>query len=159
MSGYKGGRKAYIRRDIENYTEAWVFDTTTDEYLGKGEFRGMTAEALAESPKSKAQVTALIKGQKQELKIMGSYIPLERPAASDILRNMALGIAASANPIDAEEAKSNIIHKTQMDEVIAIENEMKKTGTYDVSSIIPNNEGSGKKKIYLFPSDKKRDGK
>jgi hypothetical protein len=46
-----------------------------------------------------------------------------------------------------------------MDEVVAIDNEMKKTGTYDMSSIIPKNEGTGKKKIYLFPSDKKIDNK
>jgi hypothetical protein len=158
MSGVKG-KKVYLRRDIENYEEAWVFDYQSDEYLGKGEFRGMRAEALAETPMSKAQLTGLIKGQQQELKIMNSYIPNERPAASDILRNMAIGIAANSNPVDAEEYKSNIIQKTQMDEVVAIDNEMKKTGTYDMSSIIPKNEGTGKKKIYLFPSDKKIDNK
>lgn len=30
------GRKVYIRRDINAYQEAWVFDAQTDEYLGKG---------------------------------------------------------------------------------------------------------------------------
>jgi len=155
MSGMKG-RKVYLRRDINKYQEAWVFDANTDEYINKADFRAMEAEALAETPNTKAQLASLIKGQQQEKKTMTSYLPTEKPEASKIMKCMADGICATSNPIDSEEIKSNIIRMTQMDEVIAVDKEMQKTGTHDMSFLVPNKEDENPKdNIILFPTDRK----
>jgi hypothetical protein len=155
MSGMQG-RKVYLRRDINKYQEAWVFDFETDEYLGKAEFQALKVPALAKDDLSKQQVHEVIKIKQRELKIMKSYLPYKQVHPQEILENMALGIAADAKYNQAEELpQTNVILKTDMDDALTKEEQMKKEGTGNYSSVVP--ERPFKKKIFLFESDKKRD--
>ncbi len=62
------GRKVYIRRDINAYQEAWVFDAQTDEYLGKGN-ANQPASFLANTDIEKSEYQKQVAIKNKEKKI------------------------------------------------------------------------------------------
>ena len=150
------GRSVYLRRDINNYEEAWVFDAKSNEYLGKGQLNALDTAALARDPLTKKQVQDVIQVKAREKKILKGYLPLNDIQPYEIVENFAMGIAAGAKAGADVTATggTDVILKTDMDDVVSKENEFKRTGTYDISEIVP--KGSKKQNLIMFESDLKK---
>ena len=67
------GRKVFIRRDVNAYQEAWVFDATTEEYLGKANIFQETS-FLAKNNLEKAQLQKVMSAKKKEKKSIRNYV-------------------------------------------------------------------------------------
>ncbi len=142
------GRKVYIRRDINAYQEAWVFDAQTDEYLGKGN-ANQPASFLANTDIEKSEYQKQVAIKNKEKKILKSYIKTKyNPSNEDIIENLI-------NSLDKVDFKSNAtiskISNTKMDKVVKEEKNKNSILSKYVTPIQP------KKKLYLTEAEKRRD--
>lgn len=142
------GRKVYIRRDINAYQEAWVFDAQTDEYLGKGN-ANQSASFLANTDIEKSEYQKQVAIKNKEKKILKSYIKTKyNPSNEDIIENLI-------NSLDKVDFKSNAtvskISNTKMDKVVKEEKNKNSIPSKYVTPIQP------KKKLYLTEAEKRRD--
>lgn len=142
------GRKVYIRRDINAYQEAWVFDVQTDEYLGKGN-ANQPASFLANTDIEKSEYQKQVAIKNKEKKILKSYIKTKyNPSNEDIIENLI-------NSLDKVDFKSNAtiskISNTKMDKVVKEEKNKNSIPSKYVTPIQP------KKKLYLTEAEKRRD--
>lgn len=151
MAGIKG-RKVYVRRDIKNYTEAWVFDAANDEFLGKARTDGLSAPALVTNEVGKRQLEEAMSFKRREKKIVNQYLKtLIQTNPDELISNLAAGIQAlGGGDIDEAEQKLIELANTEMDKVVAKEKEMRREGTNDLP-VISRPE---KKKLIFFESDK-----
>lgn len=149
------GRKVYMRRAINKYQEAWVFDAKTHEYLGKGIFNAWDSAAIAKTDMQKEQLDLVSKAKANERKIAKMYTQIEERDPKEIIENLVAGIAVTSKNDTPEErsSKSNVVVKTYMDDVLTQDEIMEKEGTYDVDYTLPIAKKS-KRKIYLFKTDK-----
>src|SRR5574344_1572387 len=82
------GRKVFIRRDINAYQEAWVFDAKTEEYLGKGNIN-QEVSFLARTDIEKAQLKKAVEKKNKEKKLLQSYIKTQfNPTNEEIVANL-----------------------------------------------------------------------
>ena len=144
----ENGRKVYIRRDINAYQEAWVFDAQTDEYLGKGN-ANQPASFLANTDIEKSEYQKQVAIKNKEKKILKSYIKTKyNPSNEDIIENLI-------NSLDKVDFKSNAtiskISNTKMDKVVKEEKNKNSIPSKYVTPIQP------KKKLYLTEAEKRRD--
>ncbi len=142
------GRKVYIRRDINAYQEAWVFDAQTDEYLGKAN-ANQPASFLANTDIEKSEYQKQVAIKNKEKKILKSYIKTKyNPSNEDIIENLI-------NSLDKVDFKSNVtvskISNTKMDKVVKEEKNKNSIPSKYVTPIQP------KKKLYLTEAEKRRD--
>ena len=142
------GRKVYIRRDINAYQEAWVFDAQTDEYLGKAN-ANQPASFLANTDIEKSEYQKQVSIKNKEKKILKSYIKTKyNPTNEDIVENLI-------NSLDKVDFKSNVkvskISNTKMDMVVKEEKNNNSIPEKYVTPIQP------KKKLYLTEAEKRRD--
>ena len=142
------GRKVYIRRDINAYQEAWVFDAQTDEYLGKAN-ANQPASFLANTDIEKSEYQKQVAIKNKEKKILKSYIKTKyNPSNEDIIENLI-------NSLDKVDFKSNAtvskISNTKMDKVVKEEKNKNSIPSKYVTPIQP------KKKLYLTEAEKRRD--
>lgn len=142
------GRKVYIRRDINAYQEAWVFDAQTDEYLGKAN-ANQPASFLANTDIEKSEYQKQVAIKNKEKKILKSYIKTKyNPTNEDIVENLI-------NSLDKVDFKSNVkvskISNTKMDMVVKEEKNNNSIPAKYVTPIQP------KKKLYLTEAEKRRD--
>lgn len=142
------GRKVYIRRDINAYQEAWVFDAQTDEYLGKGN-ANQPVSFLANTDIEKSEYQKQVAIKNKEKKILKSYIKTKyNPSNEDIIENLI-------NSLDKVDFKSNAtiskISNTKMDKVVKEEKNKNSIPSKYVTPIQP------KKKLYLTEAEKRRD--
>lgn len=142
------GHKVYIRRDINAYQEAWVFDAQTDEYLGKGN-ANQSASFLANTDIEKSEYQKQVAIKNKEKKILKSYIKTKyNPSNEDIIENLI-------NSLDKVDFKSNAtiskISNTKMDKVVKEEKNKNSIPSKYVTPIQP------KKKLYLTEAEKRRD--
>src|SRR5574344_1089777 len=87
------GRKVFIRRDINAYQEAWVFDAVTEEYLGKGNVN-QSVSFLAKTNIEKAQYKKAIEQKNKEKKILKSYIKSTfNPSNAELAVNLQNGLS------------------------------------------------------------------
>lgn len=141
------GRKVYIRRDINAYQEAWVFDAETDEYLGKGN-ANQPASFLANTNIEKIEYQKQVALKNKEKKILKSYIQSKyNPTNEEIVENLI-------NSLDKVDFKTNTtiskISNTKMDEVVQEEKNKNSIPAKYVVKIQP------KKKLYLTEAEKRR---
>jgi len=151
MSGMKG-RKAYLRRDIKEYQEAWVFSASDDEYLGKA-YIAERAAALARTPVEKAQLKALLTDKRLMESATKAYIRVkDAPSPSEALSHMKAGVRLLNGDYEPDsDAQIIKLSNTDMDKAIRMDRRMKREGTYDLGSIKPpEKEG---KPIYLYETD------
>jgi hypothetical protein len=142
------GRKVYIRRDINAYQEAWIFDATTEEYLGKANAM-QSASFLANSDIQKAHYQKIIETKNKEKKILKSYIQTKfNPSNEELVDNLI-------ESLDKKDFKSNVkvakISNTKMDKVIKEEKSKNNAPAKYVTPLQP------KKKLYLTEAEKRRD--
>lgn len=139
------GRKVFVRRDISAYQEAWIFDATTEEYLGKGNIFHATS-FLARTNLEKAQLQQVMSAKKKEKKTMRSFVDaLHSISEQEKLTRTKLTLKQNydSNPNILE------ISNTKMDQVARIENKVEKQEL--LASLLP------KKKLYLTAAEKRRD--
>jgi transcription-repair coupling factor (superfamily II helicase) len=138
----------YIRRDINAYQEAWIFDATTEEYLGKANAM-QSASFLANSDIQKAHYQKIIETKNKEKKILKSYIQTKfNPSNEELVDNLI-------ESLDKKDFKSNVkvakISNTKMDKVIKEEKSKNNAPAKYVTPLQP------KKKLYLTEAEKRRD--
>lgn len=139
------GRKVFLRRDINAYQEAWVFDATTEEYLGKANLFQETS-SLAKNNIEKAQLNKAMAAKKKEKKTMRSYVDaLQGITEKEKFERTKLTLKQDfmSNPAIIE------ISNTKMDKVVKKEN---KTETKEfLAQLKP------KRNLYLTEAEKRRD--
>ncbi|MBF0564929.1 MAG: Mu transposase C-terminal domain-containing protein, partial [Nitrospirae bacterium] len=115
MSGMKG-EKVYMRRDIKDHAEAYVFNALNNEFLGMARIGVFTVPAFAETPIEKAQLASALAVKNQNLKIVKAQAgKLEKTTADIIIGNMTRTTAGDCD----DGPESNILEpiKTQMDDI------------------------------------------
>ena len=143
------GRKVFIRRDVNAFQEAWVFDAKTEEYIGKANVN-QAVSFLAKTNVEKAEYKKAIERKNKEKKILKSYVKTKyNPSNEDIVQNLK-------NSLPNEEFISNPkvseISNTKFDEIILAE---KKTNNNASNSVTPLQEV--KTKLYMTASEKRRE--
>jgi transposase InsO family protein len=155
MSAQKG-RFVYLRRDIEDYAEAWVFDAHTDEYIGKARAAIFDAPALAKTKVGKEKLASALAAKKADAKITKQYLQNLTPlSAEEYVYAMAAGADALAEKVDPSTGEVTVsrLTNTRMDMVIRQDRAMSEVGKYDVGSLIPKDTGKKKKQLKLFETD------
>jgi transposase InsO family protein len=151
MSAHKG-TKVYIRRDVKDYGEAWVFDAATDSFMGKAEM-AERVPALADTAIGKQKLKDALASKKRDRKITEAYIKTkEKPDAMEQLMHLKTGTEALSGGGDHHQPSVNIMANTEMDKVVRQERESRRIGTFDIS--LMTREKPQKKKLYLFEADK-----
>ena len=142
--------KVYLRRDIQNYKEAWVFNAENNEFLGKATAVKAVA-ALHADEISKEAFKEAMAIKKRSLKIAKSYIKQTREIS--IEEKCANYKAAYASVEKQVKPKVSLIANTKMDKVIQKSKEMESFGKYDLSMFIDETKQE-EKPLYLYETDK-----
>lgn len=141
------GRKVFIRRDINAYQEAWVFDAKTEAYLGKANVNHAVS-FLARTNIEKAEYTKALTLKNKEKKVLKSYIKAKfAPSNEDIVENLKNSLEDknyTSNP------KVSEICNSKFDEIIS---EEKKKSTKVSKYVIPLQT---KQKLFLTESERRR---
>lgn len=142
--------KVYLRRDVQNYKEAWVFSAENNEFLGKATAVKAVA-ALHADEISKEAFKEAMAIKKRSLKIAKSYIKQTREIS--IEEKCANYKAAYASVEKQVKPKISLIANTKMDKVIQKSKEMESFGKYDLSMFIDETKQE-EKPLYLYETDK-----
>lgn len=145
------GDKVYLRRDVNNYAQAYVFDALTDSLIGEAAMTdlcpvlvkdGISKEKLKKASKLKAKEKSLVKQgfKPNHISLQEAYLHLET------------AVEATSPKVEMPTNVVNKLNKTKFDDEIQQYEERKKTGTYDLKQFY---EGKQQEKLYLFESDKK----
>ena len=142
------GRKVFIRRDINAYQEAWVFDATTEEYLGKANVH-QAVSFLAQTNVEKEAYKKAIETKNKEKKILKSYIKCKyNPTNEDIINNLKSGLEQTEFN---STPKVSMITNTKMEQVITREKQANKKQKLKYVAQTPI-----KTALYLTESQKRR---
>ena len=141
--------RVYLRRDPENYKEAWIFRADNDEFLGKAvAVRAVAALHAGEIAKEEFQTAMSIK--KRSIKLTKAYIDqLDRVPFEEQLENYK---AAYSKKIKEANPKITKLANTKMDEAIRKNKDMESEGKYDMSMF--NSDDKPKKKFYYYETEK-----
>lgn len=149
----KTGLKVYLRRDIKNYKEAWVFKADNDEFVGKAQAVRAVAALHAEEVSKEAFKEALAI-KKRNLKIAKSFIQNSREISlEEKCENYK---ALYDKVIESAHPKITKIANTNMDRAVRKSKEMESFGQYDLSQF-PIEENIAEEHLYLFETDKMLD--
>lgn len=142
------GRKVFLRRDINAYQEAWVFDAKTEQYLGKANIFHETS-FLAKTNIEKLQLKEAIANKRKEQKILKSYINSVQTTAGTTEHiehtKLTLNQDFESNPTVVQLAN------TKMDQVIQEDKKKNTKPEKYVTQLLP------KKKLYLTEAEKDRE--
>ena len=145
------GLKAYLRRDVQNYKEAWVFKVDNDEFVGTAKAVKAVAALYADKV-SKEEFKEAMAIKKRNLKITKSYIKqtFEIPLEEQYENYKA---AYNSNNKDYKKnVKISKIANTNMDKAIQKNKEMKSFGRQNLSVFLEDDKPE--EKLYLFETDK-----
>ncbi|MGN0031374.1 MAG: Mu transposase C-terminal domain-containing protein [Candidatus Gastranaerophilaceae bacterium] len=145
------GLKVYLRRDVQNYKEAWVFKVDNDEFIGMAKAVKAVAALHAEKV-SKEEFKKAMAIKKRNLKITKSYIKqtFEIPLEEQYENYKAAYY--SANKDYKKKVKVSKIANTNMDKVVLKNKEMEAFGRQDLSIFLENQ--NPEPRLYLFDTDK-----
>lgn len=146
----KTGLKVYLRRDINNFKDAWVFNAENNEFIGK--VTAVKAVAALHADKvSKDAFKEAMAIKKRSLKITKSYIKQTRDIS---IEEKCENYKAAYTSVEKEcKPKISRIANTNMDKAIRKNKEMEAFGQYDLS-IFLNEEKKEEKPLYLYETDK-----
>lgn len=146
----KKGMKVYLRRDIQNYSEAWAFDSSNDEFIGNVKVVKAVA-ALHADKVSKEEFKEAMAIKKRNKKIAQSFIENQREISlEEKYENYRVVFENTNKPI--AKPKVTKLANTKMDKAIRKNKEMEDFGKYDLSGLI--NESPKEETLYLFETDK-----
>lgn len=145
-------RKVYLRRDIQNFKEAWVFDCSNDEFIGKCEAVRAVAALYADKI-SKEEFKEAMAIKKRNLKIAKEYIKQTQEISLDEQCQNYKIAYASVEKSNKKQPKISKIANTNMDKVIQKNKDMEAFKNQDLSmfAIEPKKEV---KPFYLFETEK-----
>lgn len=145
----KTGLKVYLRRDIQNYKEAWAFRADNDEFVGKVSAVRAVAALHAETI-SKEEFKEAMSIKKRNLKVAKSYIKQTREISlEEKCENYKTAYASVEKTCKPKISK---IANTNMDKAIRKNIEMEAFGKQDLSMFL--DERVEEKPLYLFETDK-----
>ena len=146
----KTGLKVYLRRDIQNYKEAWAFKADNEEFVGKVTAVRAVAALHAETV-SKDEFKEAMSIKKRNLKITKSYIKQTREISlEEKCENYK---TAYASVEKACKPKVSRIANTNMDKAIRKNKEMEAFGRQDLSMFLEEKVVK-EEPLYLFETDK-----
>ena len=147
---HKKGMKVYLRRDIKNYKEAWVFNAENDEFIGKAEaFKSVAALYAPEV--SKEEFEAAMATKKRNIKVAKSYIKQNKEiSAMEKYQNYETAYQSVEREYK-KPVKVSKIANTTMDKAIQKNKDMESYGKADLSIFLPEKE---KKKFYHWETEK-----
>lgn len=147
----KKGIKVYLRRDIKDYTDAWVFNALNDEFIGKAKVvKAVTA--LHADKISKEEFKEAMSIKKRNKKIAQSYIENSRDiSAEEKYENYK---ALFATNEEKPKTKVTKIANTKMDKVIQQNKEMEAFGRQDLSIFLDEKNKQEEETLYLFETDR-----
>ena len=144
------GLKVYLRRDIQNYKEAWAFRTDNDEFVGKIKAVKAVAALHAETV-SKEEFKEAMSIKKRNLKVAKSYIEqtMEIPLEEQY-ENYKTAYAKTEKQLKPKISK---LANTNMDKAIRKNREMEEFGKQDLSIFLEDKKVE-EKPLYLYETDK-----
>ena len=153
---HKKGMKVYLRRDIKNYKEAWVFNAENDEFIGKAEaFKSVAALYAPEV--SKEEFEAAMATKKRNIKVAKSYIKQNKEiSAEEKYKNYETAYQSIEREYK-KPVKVSKIANTSMDKAIQKNKDMESYGKADLSIFLNKEEPPKKKKFYYWNTDKELD--
>lgn len=146
----KTGLKVYLRRDVQNYKEAWAFRADNDEFVGKITAVKAVAALHAETV-SKEEFKDAMAIKKRNLKVAKSYI--KQTFEIPIEEQCENYKAAYASVEKQSKPKVTKIANTNMDKAIQKNKKMEAFGKYDLSQFIDESSIQDEP-LYLFETDK-----
>jgi hypothetical protein len=147
MTGQKG-TKVYLRRDVKSYQEAWIFNSTDNEFIGKA-FVSELAPALADGEISKQEFKEAISTKKRNKKIAKAYTSIEEIELNEKVLNHKTVLAENNYPLNP---KVSIMANSKMDKAVRKQKNNEKIGTHDLSIFLE--EPQKEQNLYLFESDR-----
>ena len=146
----KKGIKVYLRRDIKDYADAWVFNALNDEFIGKAKVVKAVA-ALHADKISKEEFKEAMAIKKRNLKIAKSYIENSRDISAEEKYENYKALFATNN--EKPKTKVTKIANTKMDKVIQQNKEMEAFGRQDLSVFL-DDKTQEEETLYLFETDR-----
>lgn len=148
--------KVYLRRDIKNYKEAWVFNAKNDEFIGKAEaFKSVAALYAPEV--SKEEFEAAMATKKRNIKVAKSYIKQNKEISAEEKYKNYETAYQSVEREYKKPVKISKIANTSMDKAIQKNKDMESYGKADLSIFLNKEEPPKKKKFYYWNTDKELD--
>jgi hypothetical protein len=149
----KTGMKVYLRRDVQNYKEAWAFNSDNEEFVGK--VTAVKAVAALHADKiSKEEFNEAMAIKKRNLKVAKSYIEQSQNISiEEQCENYKLAYASATKSLNNKKVKVSKIANTNMDKVIRKNKEMEAFGKNDLSMFLDDSTVK-EEPLYLFETDK-----
>lgn len=148
----KTGLKVYLRRDIQDYKEAWVFKSDNDEFVGTVNAVRAVA-ALHANEVSKVEFKEALSIKKRNLKVTKAYIKQTREISIEEQYENYKAAYACANKDYKKDVKVSKIANTNMDKAIRKNKEMCEFGRNDLTVFMPDLKEQ-EDELYLFETDK-----
>lgn len=149
MSGYKG-EKVYLRRDLNDFRDAWVFNAENDEFIGKAAMNE-AIDFLANAPINKKLLKEKLAEKRRDFKQHKSFKPAKTDSIDEIILNQKSYTKVVSGEI--KEAKPDIIKvsNTAIKETVKKAKKQDKQGKYNLDKYDYKTEP--KKKFSLYDLD------
>ena len=127
------GRKVYLRRDIKDFTEAWIFGEG-DEYLGNA-YIVESVPVFVKSGLEKQMLRDAQAAKRREVKIVkeAAEITTTRTAVERVSDMKRAATILNDNPVPAQEQTIFELPNTKMDQVILKKRRMAQHGKADIT--------------------------
>ena len=143
------GLKVYLRRDPQNYKEAWAFRADNEEFVGIVTAVRAVAALHAETV-SKEEFKEAMATKKRNIKVAKAYIKQTREiSAEEVCENYKTAFASVER---SSKPKISKIANTNMDMAVRKNKEMQEFGKQDLSIFL--RESIPDEPLYLFETDK-----
>ena len=139
--------KVYLRRDVQNYAEAWVFKADNDEFLGKV-FAAKPVAALHANKISKNEYKEAIAIKNQAKKIAKAYA--QQTDEIGLVEKCENYKALYIDSVSVSTPKVSKLANTNMDKAIKKQKAFEKIGKQDLSAFLPEESDD---KLYLLKTD------
>lgn len=148
-------KKVYLRRDIQNFKEAWAFSTENDEFMGTITAVKAVAALYAEEV-SKAEFKEAMSIKKRAKKLTEAYLKNIHNGEAISIEEKCENYKAAYLSEQMEQEKQIVISKianTNMDKAILKNKKMQNTGKGDLSAFA-NDESTKNEPLYIFDTDR-----
>ena len=145
------GLKVYLRRDPENYKEAWAFKVENEEFVGTVTAVEAVAALYADKV-SKEEFKTAMAIKKRNIKVTKSYIQQTREI--DIAEQCENYMAAYSQVIKESNPRVTKVANTNMEKAVLKKKEMDEYGKQDLSALLSVTKPQKERRIFLFETDK-----
>jgi len=148
------GLKVYLRRDIQDYKEAWAFNVEDESFVGK--VKAVSAVAALHADKvSKEEFKEAMSIKKRNLKIAKSYIQqTQNIPIEEQYENYKTAYGSIVKDSVPNKTKVSKLANTKMDAAIKKAREMELAGKHDLTMFIDEPKTSDADDLYLYETDK-----